>query len=275
MTHRLEWSNNTKRCCIASLVWHVQKQDGCSVSWHVHIYKAFCILYSSSFPWISIPLTEFVMCCIITGFILCLYNIQIHWTPSWDISPCFSVSVFGIQLPQFWQSVTEMTIDRDMESTAMETSHILISTKVPYVCAFFFSWYCQAASVCNTSKSKQTPVSEVLLAKLVALGQVKDVLTFTTRIFVIVFEITTELCPQRTESSPHWHALILSVNIVICSCLRMFQFFRAVKLVWRKCFSNMTAQDHIQKINFFVYWENIFMTMSTLFKVIVFGDVTL
>jgi len=45
---------------------------------------------------------------------------------------------------------------------------------------FFFSWYCQAASVCNTSKSKQTPVSEVLLAKLVALGLVKNVLTFAT-----------------------------------------------------------------------------------------------
>lgn len=139
---------------------------------------------------------------------------------------------------------------------------------------FFVSWYCQAFSICNTSKSKETQVSEVLLAKLVA-GLVKNILTFATWIFVIVFEITTELCPERIESSPHWHALILSVNIVIFSCLRMFQFFSAVKLIWRKCFSNMTGQDNMQKINFFIYWENIFITVSSLFKVMVFGDVTL
>ena len=45
---------------------------------------------------------------------------------------------------------------------------------------FFVSWYCQAVSVCNTSKSNQTAVSEVLLAKLVALGVVKNILTFAT-----------------------------------------------------------------------------------------------
>jgi len=87
----------------------------------------------------------------------------------WDTAPTILAKCYGCNSKQGYGVCSHGDI-----------SYFNIHKNALCMCFFFLSWYCQAASVCNTSKSKRTPVSEVLLAKLVALELVKNVLTFAT-----------------------------------------------------------------------------------------------